>query len=385
MNSADTPAILIVDDQPANLAMLTEVLSPGYRVLAATSGERALQVARGQPRPDLILLDVMMPDLDGYGVLARLRETEATRGIPVIFVTALGDEADEAYGLELGAVDYIAKPIKAAIVLARVQAHLELKQARDRLEGQNAWLEDEVNRRLRENLLIQDVSLCTIAELVESRDVETGSHIQRTRAYMDVLAGRLRRDPHFAAALPEAELARIVKASPLHDIGKIGIPDRILLKPGPLTAEEFRVMQTHSRIGGHAITEAMTRAIAMEPGRACYPALGVPGSQALAFLALAATIATHHHERWDGTGYPDGLAGAAIPLPARLMAVADVYDAMTSPRVYKAAYSPAEAEAYIRSEKAKHFDPELSEAFLASADELAAIAARLAEPAEGAE
>jgi putative two-component system response regulator len=356
--------------------VLDQILRPSYRVLAATSGERALLAAqRPATRPDLILLDVMMPQMDGFTLLTRLREQENTRDIPVIFVTALEDEADEEHGLALGAVDYITKPIKAAVVLARVRTQLELKQARDRLQDQNHWLEAEVARRLRDNLLIQDVTLCTLVELVESRDRETGNHIQRTQAYVETLARRMQRDRRFGETLSEGDLRRIIKAAPLHDIGKIGIPDHILLKPGPLSREEFEVMKGHCRIGGEAILHAMRKGAALYPEQ--IPRLG---EDALAFLRVASTIAMSHHERWDGGGYPEGLAGAAIPLPARLMAVADVYDALTTRRIYKAPTSPAEAAAHIRAEHGGHFDPDICEAFFAAMGEFQEIYRRFAAP-----
>lgn len=360
--------ILIVDDEPANVAVLDDVLRPWYRILATNSGERALLVAQRSNKPDLILLDVMMPRMDGYTVLSRLREDETTRDIPVIFVTALGDDAEEERGLALGAVDYIAKPIRAAIVLARVRAQLELKQARDRLRDQNHWLEAEVARRLRQNLLIQDVALCTMVELAESRDPETGNHIRRTQAYVEILARHLQRDGRFQKMLAEEELKRIVKAAPLHDIGKIGIPDQILLKPGPLTPDEWEVMKTHARIGGNVIIRAMHK------GANLYPEYRYDLEEdTLAFLNVASIIATSHHERWDGEGYPEGLAKDAIPLPARLMAVADVFDALTTRRIYKPPSSPAEAANHILEEKGAHFDPDISEAFFAVREEFMQI------------
>lgn len=366
-----TPTILIVDDEPANLALLVQVLQPHVQLRAANSGEHALRAVEIEPKPDLILLDVMMPLLDGYGVLARLRANPITRDIPVIFVTALHDEFNEEFALKQGAVDFIGKPIKPGIVLARVQTHLELKFARDRLNAQNNWLEAEVARQVSDNLLIQDVSLTAMAGLAETRDSDTGDHIFRTQAYIEVLARQLQAHAGVANALSEQQVVHIVKAAPLHDIGKIGIPDRILLKPDKLDPDEFEIMKRHSRIGGDAIRHAIDKA------RQQAALSGAAGnSNTLDFLEVAAVIATHHHERWDGTGYPDGLAGEDIPLPARLMAVADVFDAMTTRRVYKEGMSIRDASQYIEQHSGSQFDPEVVAAFLASQDQFVAIASQ---------
>lgn len=366
--------ILIVDDEPTNLAILTEILRPFYRVRAATTGKQALHAAATTPHPDLILLDVMMPGIDGYAVLRDLRATPSTSAIPIIFVTALGDEADEERGLALGAADYIVKPVKASIVLARARTQLELKSAQDRLRDQNRWLEDEVEKRLREVQLIQDVSLCALAELAETRDAETGNHILRTQAFAEILAQQLQRSDEFRHELDAAGVARIAKAAPLHDIGKVGIPDRILLKPGPLSTDEFTIMKTHSRIGGNAIDKALKRAMAVNqvgPDRLA--------RDSLTFLETAKVIAIHHHERWDGHGYPDGLSGEAIPLPARIMAVADVFDALTSPRVYKPAIPMTAAAAFMQEETGYQFDPRIMQAFGASQDHFRQIAGQFGE------
>jgi putative two-component system response regulator len=327
--------------------------------MACKSGEKALQNAAKLPGPDLILLDVMMPEMDGYEVITRLQEDPAIREIPVIFVTALDGSMDEEKGLGLGAVDYITKPIKPAIVQARVHAHLELKRHWDHLKEQNQWLESEVSRRMEENLLIQDVSLRALAQLAETRDNETGNHILRTQAYVAVLGKALQSHPGYAEALAGPQLDRIVKACPLHDIGKVGILDRILLKPGKLTPEEFDIMKTHARIGADAIDSAIDRVLSASIQK------DVPGAkpQSLAFLEMARTIALTHHEKWDGTGYPDGLAGEAIPLPGRLMALADVFDALITPRVYKKAWTLADTAQLIREQKGRHFDPVIVDAF----------------------
>ncbi|NRT55721.1 HD-GYP domain-containing protein [Sphaerotilus uruguayifluvii] len=373
MNSK--PTLLIVDDEPLNLAVLARLLNPHYRVLGARSGSGALELVR-HTLPDLILLDVMMPGMDGHEVLRQLQGDPRTRAVPVIFVTALGSEVDEEHGLALGAVDYISKPVKPAVVLARVRTHLELKAARDRLHDQNTDLERELARRMRETLLTQDLTLSMVAGLAETRDNDTGNHILRTRLYVEALARRLQSLPAFAAELDEATLRRIVKAAPLHDIGKIGIADQILLKPGRLTPQEFEVMKTHARLGGQAIEHAI-REVLPQYREASGDATDTP--EVLRFLETGRLIATHHHERWDGQGYPDGLAGTAIPLPARLMAVADVYDALTMRRVYKRAWSTDEAAEHLLAEAGRHFDPDLIAAFAQVRHEFAAIAARLAD------
>jgi len=361
--------ILIVDDQPENLSVIGELLRPFYRIRVANSGVTALRVAATEPRPDLILLDVMMPDMDGYQVLEQLKANLSTQDIPVIFVTALGAEHDEEYGFKLGAVDYITKPIKPIVLLARVRTRLELKRVRDWLADRKAFLEAEVTRRMHDNLLIQDVSLSALVGLAETRDSDTGDHILRTQTYVDIL-GRQLQQSH-AVELSDARLAMIVNAAPLHDIGKIGIPDHILLKRGRHTKEEFEIMKTHARIGGEAIAKAMQRALKHH---------GLPQNEldlpALEFLNVAREIATHHHEKWNGTGYPDRLSGEDIPLSARLMALADVFDALVSARVYKPAMPIDRAREIIIAGKGKHFDPAIVDAFIIRYPEFMEIALR---------
>lgn len=354
--------ILIVDDNPGNLTLLGELLSERYRVRAANSGPRALQLAAQAPAPDLILLDIMMPGMSGFDVLEQLRAAPATRDIPVIITTAMDGEDDELHGLVLGAVDYLTKPLRPAVVLARVHTHLELKSARDRLRRDNAALEAEIARRMHENQVVQDVTIRALARLAETRDNETGNHILRTQAYVEALARRASAHPRFAAALDERAVALIAKSAPLHDIGKVGIPDQVLLKPGKLTPEEWAVMKTHAQLGADAIARAVEDT-----------------HQPVEFLACARQIALHHHERWDGGGYPAGLAGEAIPLPARLMALADVFDALTSPRVYKAAMDHDVARATMAEQRGRHFDPDLLDVFLAGFDEFCALARRYAD------
>lgn len=372
----DRATILVVDDKPENLRVVGDLLRDTYQVRVANSGARALAVADSAPRPDLILLDVMMPEMDGYEVMRRLRANPATADIPVIFVTALNADEDEEHGLALGAVDYVTKPLKPAILLARVRSQLELKHARDRLRDQNDWLEAEIARRMRTNELIKDVTLYGLAALAEVRDNETGNHLHRTRAYIETLMAHLCEHPDYAAALTPEARQIIAKAAPLHDIGKVGIPDHILLKPGKLTPDEFEIMKTHARIGGDAIMDAVKRVVGERVEHA-----DLPAPEDFTFLEVARDIATHHHERWDGSGYPDGLRGDAIPLAARLMAVADVFDALTCRRPYKAPWPLEKAVALIVDGRGSHFDPQLVDAFLDLKDRFAEIAVRYADDA----
>ena len=362
MSSQPLATVLIIDDAAENLHMISALLQPEYRVLAATSGLRGLRVAASEPRPDLILLDVVMDGLDGYAVLARLRENSQTRDIPVIFLTALHGDGDEERGLVLGAADYIAKPITRAVVLARVRAQIEAKQARDWLKNQNVILEAEVARRMKENDLTQQVTIRALAHLAEVRDPETGNHILRTQGYVQRMATGLQSHPRFASTLTDSYIKLLALSAPLHDIGKVGIPDSILLKPGKLTADEWVIMKTHAQLGSEAIEQAEHD-------------IQMP----LAFLSAAKEIAHWHHEKWDGSGYPDGLVGDAIPIAARLMAVADVFDALISQRVYKAAFTYADAQAIIVEGRGKHFDPDVTDAFLAGFDDFVAIAERYKE------
>ncbi len=305
--------------------------------------------------------------------LTLLRQNPATRDIPVVFVTARDADLDEEHGLKLGAADYITKPIRPAIVLARVLTQLENKQARDLLKNQNTWLSAEVDRRMHDNELIQDASLHALASLAETRDTDTGNHLNRTQSYVALLVDALGRQPECAEQLTVEKAKLVVRAAPLHDIGKVGIPDHILNKPGKLTPEEFAIIQTHSRIGGEAIDVAIARVVEADHSPLAGDRTG------LSFLVVAGMIARWHHERWDGKGYPDGLVGATIPLPARIMAVADVYDALITKRVYKPAMTHAKAVEIIRSERGTHFDPLLVDVFLALHERFEAIAVAFAD------
>ena len=365
----DSPQrVLVVDDSPDNLRVVGEMLAPRYEVRIANNGRRGLELALQQPAPDLILLDIMMPELDGYGVLERLRASPATSAIPVIFLTAMDSPDDEELGLRLGAVDYITKPLQPTVLLARVNTQLELKRARDLMQAQNTWLEAEVARRMTENQLIQDVSILALARLAETRDNDTGHHLRRTQQYMLVLGRQLQRLPHYGSLITEHYLQLLTKSAPLHDIGKVGIPDSILQKPGSLTAAEWAIMKTHAVLGARAIEQAEQDA-----------------NQPVEFLRLAKEIAHWHHERWDGEGYPDSLAGEDIPLSARLMALADVFDALISKRVYKQAMALEEARDIIVRGSGRHFDPEVVDAFVATFDQFAAIAMRYRDEPDGAQ
>ena len=356
------PTILVVDDTPDNLSLMRELLRKDYQVQLANGGERALKLAAMQPQPDLILLDIMMPVMDGYEVCRRLKADAATRDIPVVFLTAKADVEDEKRGLELGAVDYITKPISPPVVLARVKIHLALKAHADFLRDKSDFLEAEVSKRTREVLAIQDVTILAMATLAETRDLDTGNHIRRTQHYVKALAEKLRTHPRFAGVLTDNYIQMLFKSAPLHDIGKVGIPDRILLKPGRLTPEEFEIMKTHTTLGRDAIEHAEIQ-------------LGMP----VEFLSTAKEIALSHQEKWDGSGYPQGLAGEAIPLSARLMAVADVYDALISRRVYKNSVPHEQAVAIIQEGRGVHFDPDITDAFVELQESFRAIAARFAD------
>ena len=362
---SSAPIILAVDDTPANLTLLNDLLSDEYNVKVANNGARALKIAALEPAPDLILLDIMMPDMDGFEVCRQLQQNPQTCHIPIIFLTAMNDPEAERKGLVLGAVDFVTKPFNPPVLLARVKTHLALKAQTEFLRDKSALLERLVEQRTLEIQATQDVTIFTMASLAETRDNETGNHIRRTQHYVKVLAEQLRSHPRFATVLTPRYIELLFKSAPLHDIGKVGIPDRILLKPGRLTPEEFEVMKSHAALGCVAIEEAEHK-------------LGVH----VEFLTLAKEIAQSHHEKWNGEGYPDRLSGDAIPLSARLMAVADVYDALISRRVYKPALPHAVAAATIAQGRGEHFDPDIVDAFFGLEEAMQAIASRFADTEE---
>lgn len=357
------PTILLADDVPENISIMVALLRERYRIRVAVSGEAAVQLALRAP-PDLILLDVSMPGMDGYSACRELKRHAATADIPVIFLTSRTGEHDETHGFQVGAVDYIMKPVSPLVVHARIANHLTLKNARDFLRDKSAYLEQEVQRRTRELSQIQDATIVAMASLAETRDNETGNHIRRTQHYVRRLARALQSHPRFRDHLDDDTIELLFKSAPLHDIGKVGIPDRILLKPGKLTVEEFEIMKTHTTLGRDTIASAEVQ-------------VGSPNS----FLRIAREIAHHHQEKWDGSGYPDGLVAEAIPVSARLMAVADVYDALISRRVYKPAFPHEKAVRIITEGRGTHFDPDMVDAFLTIADDFDDIAQRFADTA----
>ncbi|UTF59331.1 two-component system response regulator [Gilvimarinus sp. DA14] len=322
ISPSEKPRILVVDDEPVNLKVMQRVLAEDYRLAFAKSGPAALELVAQEP-PKLILLDVMMPGMSGIEVCQALKEDPATRAIPVIFVTAMNDHDDEYNGFEVGAVDYITKPITPALVRARVKNHLSLVQAE----------------------LLQQAHIDLVQRLgsaAEYKDEDTGEHILRMSHYSKLLA--------LAAGLNEAHAELIRQAAPMHDVGKIGIPDAILLKPGRLTTEEFEHMKAHAQIGANILR----------------------GSQS-PLIKLAHTLALEHHEKWDGSGYPKGLRGEQISLEARIVAIADVFDALTSKRPYKPAWPTADAFALIADQAGHHFDPALANLFITLEADILAI------------
>lgn len=354
--------ILVVDDSAENLQLMSNMLESMYKVRVAKSGARALAIAAMEPHPDLILLDVMMPEIDGYEVCERLKKNRATANIPIIFLTARTAIEDETHAFECGAVDFITKPVIPAVVLSRVHAQLQAKKVADILRDQKDFLEIEVQRRTRELTAIQDVTIMVMTSLAETRDNETGNHIRRTQNYVKVLAKQLRARQEYVEQLSDSAIELLFKSAPLHDIGKVGIPDSILLKPGSLTEDEWVVMRTHTLLGKDSIDRAESE-------------LGLE----VDFLRAAKEIAVAHHEKWNGSGYPFGLKGEQIPLAARLMALADVYDALISRRVYKAPMSHDDAKLIIQQGSGTHFDPCVVDAFLEIHDEFQKIASKYAD------
>jgi putative two-component system response regulator len=361
-NATEKPTILIVDDTPDNITLLSSLLGDEYRNKVATNGMKALRIAKATPHPDLILLDIMMPEMDGYEVCRQLKADPATKDIPVIFLTAKTQEGDETMGFELGAVDYITKPITPPILIARVHTHLALGDARKHLAQQNEILEQQVEERTKRLAALQDAIIISMASLAETRDNETGHHVRRTQHYVRKLAEHLRSHPKFGDQIDDKFIRVVYKTAPLHDIGKVGVPDSILLKPGRLTPEEFEIMKLHTVYGRDTLIAAEKTIEYPED-----------------FLCTAKDIAYCHHEKWDGSGYPQGLAGEAIPLSARLMAIADVYDALITKRIYKEAMPHTEAAEIILKGRGSHFDPDVADAFLAVQDKFQDIAREFAE------
>ena len=356
MSEGNKQTVLAVDDTLANIDVVKGVLAEDYLVQAALSGKMALKIIEKQ-KPDLILLDIMMPEMDGYEVCEILKSQELTKDIPVIFLTAKVQESDEAKGLSLGAVDYITKPISPPILKERVKNHLILQASKEMLERQNEVLEERVIKRTSQLSELQDVAMVAMGALAESRDPETGNHIRRTQRYVKALAIELAKHSQYKEFLTPEVITSLYKSAPLHDIGKVGIEDSILLKPGKLTDEEFDEMKRHTTYGRDAIAAAEMSIDSADN-----------------FLVFAKEIAYSHQEKWNGSGYPEGLVGEDIPLSARLMAVADVYDALISKRVYKPPFSHEKAVAIILDGTGSHFEPIMVDCFLAIADDFKYIA-----------
>jgi putative two-component system response regulator len=327
--------ILVVDDTPANISVLMEILRGDYRVLAAINGEQALKIARGSPPPDLILLDVMMPGMSGHEVCQRLKAESSTRKIPVIFVTAMNQVDDEKKGFALGAVDYITKPVSPPIVQARVKTHLALYD-------QNRELEQKVRERTAELNHTRLEIIKRLGRAGEFRDNETGMHVVRVAHYCRLLGEAVR--------MNEEDVDLLFNAAPMHDIGKIGIRDNVLLKPGKLDDEEIKIMRQHVPFGAEII-----------------------GEHPDGLLSMARQIALTHHEKWDGTGYHRGLKGEQIPQVGRITAIADVFDALTSVRPYKKAWSVEDAVALLQREAGTSFDPELVKLFVGVLPQILAV------------
>ncbi|QEY31213.1 response regulator [Synechococcus sp. RSCCF101] len=366
MNHGTRPLVLAVDDSPEVLQFIDSVLGDDYRLRLATSGRRALQLARQRPVPDCILLDVVMPHLDGFYVCKQLHNDYASRNIPIIIVTASDDLVAESRGFACGCRDFIKKPISAPILRARVNAQIELKRAREELEDYSHQLELDVAKRTNEIRLLQDTLVVAMGHLAELRDNETGLHIQRTRYFVQAIGRQLMRQSGFRERISDALVDMMFSTAGLHDIGKVGIPDAVLQKPGPLTDAEFEIMKRHTALGLEAI-EVAERTLNAD-------------ASLMPVLTVAKQIIYSHHERWNGLGYPQGLAGEDIPLPARIMAVADIYDALTNERVYKEAIPHQEALGMIAELAGNHLQAEIVDAFLSIAPAVKQIAERFREP-----
>ena len=337
--------ILIVDDTPANLQVLVSMLHvQGYRIRPVPSGKLALQAAEQEP-PDLILLDIMMPEMDGFEVCRQLKSKEKLKGIPIIFISALNQTIEKVEAFNVGGVDYITKPFYYEEVQARVSNHLKLRELQLELERQNNNLKEIVEEQVKDIWDSQMATIFALAKLSESRDNDTGRHIERVQAFCKRLVVKLASNKKYSNKITQSFIDNIYHASALHDIGKVAIPDNILLKPAKLTKEEFEVMKTHTTLGAHTLEEVYGKYSHNE------------------FIKTGIDIARFHHEKWDGSGYPLGLVADEIPLASRIMALADVYDALRSKRCYKAGISHTDSVNIINESSGSHFDPGLVEAF----------------------
>jgi putative two-component system response regulator len=363
--NAKRAIVLIVDEASDNLIDMNSLLQDRYEVRLANSGRAALMVMEQVPRPDLVVLDAALPDIDGYSVCQQLKSSPDTADIPLIF---LQSEPDEARAICVGAVDIIPKPFVAEVLRARVDTHLQLRHSRELLKQQRNLLEHVVEEVTAELSQMLDAMIWALASLAETREYETANHLRRVQHYVVALARQLQRHARFSEELSDANIKSLYKAAPLHDIGKVSIPDAILLKPGPLTPAEFSVMKMHTVYGRDAIVNVENH-------------LGYTNT----FLRYAREITYSHQEKYDGTGYPEGLAGEAIPMAARIMSVADVYDALISKRVYKPAFTHETAMEMIRQVSGEHFDPDVVDAMLAAEEEFRAIAERYADNVQDAE
>lgn len=344
------PRIMIVDDAPDVLVLLRQTLEQhGSQVFVLSSGVTALQEAQNSA-PDLLLLDINLPDLDGYEVCRRFKSDPRLREIPIIFLSGLTNTSAKVKAFEAGGVDYITKPFHPAEVRARIGTHLNLRSLQYKLDFQQM-----VAEKVREISEAQQATIFALAKLAEHRDEDTGTHLERVREYCRLLAERLGEESPYAAAISADFIDCIQHAAPLHDIGKVAIPDRILLKPDKLTPEEFEIMKSHTVIGAENLQTVYNN---------------YAGN---VFIGMGIEIALYHHERWDGAGYPDGLVGRNIPLSARIMAVADCYDAIRSDRCYRKGLDHDRTMAIIMAESGSHFDPEICNAFLALEQEFGRI------------
>jgi len=341
----DMTDILIVDDDPDNLQVLERFLKKkGYRIRLAQSGSVALQTAERDP-PDLVLLDINMPDLGGFEVCRLFKENEQLRSVPILFLSGLDNTTDKVKAFQAGGVDYVTKPFQFEEILSRVETHLKMRRLQIELEKHSRNLESLVREQVKEISDSQLAAIFALAKLAESRDEDTGKHLERVQTFCKLLAAKLSEQPRYRDHIGSTYTENIHHASPLHDIGKVGIRDSILLKPGKLTLEEFETMKNHAILGAQTLEEVRSK----------YPKNAI--------INMGIAIARSHHEKWDGSGYPDGLAGEDIPLSARIMAVADVYDALRSKRCYKLRLSHERSCAIILENSSTHFDPSVVEAF----------------------
>ncbi|RFO98150.1 two-component system response regulator [Rhodoferax lacus] len=361
-------SILVVDVDPGNLARISGMLDANYRVFVTPIAADALEFAVRE-QPDLILLDILTPGNHGYALCRQLKDNPLTKHIPVVFLAGRTDLEHEETWLQMGAADYVTHPIRPGILLLRLHAHMAQATVSRAIRQSNDILKVEVANRTRQLLAMQDITILAMASLSETRDSDTGNHLLRTQNYVRLLAQHMQDKPGYADFLSDEVVNILHRCAPLHDIGKVGIPDRILLKAGRYTEEEYEQMKRHPALGRDALSGAQRLAGGSDQ---------LPGAQGH-FFEIAKDLVYAHHEKWDGTGYPEGLKGCDIPVPARLMAVADVYDALISPRVYKPAMTHAKAKQIILQGRGTFFAPEIVDAFMDLDAEFQQIARRFAD------